>query len=123
MSLRQPKPENLAKLTPEQREVWDKWEIENEQMDKLIQQALDALAVGDQTTAVSIFNKLDELVPHLCEHGRSIWVSCAACEAIERTLFPDMYDVDGNRLPDQNDEKTQALENLHQSSRSRLDLN
>lgn len=93
-----PKPENLAKLTREQREVFDKWQEEGDKADTLMQSLLDALAVNDKIECARLANELDRLIPATCEHGRSVYLSCIACTEIEKTLFPEAYDADGNRI-------------------------
>jgi hypothetical protein len=115
-----PKPENLAKLTPEQRVIYDGWVREAEATDVLIQQALDALAVNNHQAAMETFAKLDTLIPHQCEHGRHVFLDCQACKEIERILYPDLYDADGNFLPNE-DEK--LYQTTLKKSVSNKDLN
>lgn len=97
--IRTPKPENLAKLTEEQRKVYDAWTEEQQKSNIIIEQALEALGRADSAAAQEHFKKLDDLIPSICEHGKSIWVECQACEDIQRTLYPEDYDTNGNALP------------------------
>lgn len=89
-----PRPENLAKLTPEQRKVYDSWEAEREITRPLMEQALAAHMIGDTATAKICYEKLERAVPNFCEHGRSIWGGCEECSEIERILYPDALDKD-----------------------------
>lgn len=98
MMSRKPKPENLAKLTEEQRKVYDAWIKENEASNVIIEQALEALGRADHEAAAGHFQKLDALVPNVCEHGNSIWVKCSECDSIWRTLFPEDFDTEGTLL-------------------------
>lgn len=95
-----PKPENLVKLTPKQKEIFDGWQKEAEASEVIIQQILNALAAGDQEKVQLLTKKLDDLIPHMCEHGHSIHLNCADCEEIERTLFPENYNADGTLMDD-----------------------
>jgi hypothetical protein len=98
--IRYPKPENLTKLTPEQRKVFDAWQEEAEKSDEIMQRLLNALAIDDRESVSACTQELEELIPHYCEHGRSVYSSCLACTEIEKTLFPDAYDANGNRIGD-----------------------
>lgn len=98
MKIRMPKPENLAKLTEEQRKVYQVWEKEQSQVNIIIEQALNALGCGDSNTASLHFNQLDNLIPSICEHGESVWIICAECDSIQKTLYPEDYDAEGNLL-------------------------
>ena len=95
---RTPKPENLAKLTPEQMQVYLAWQEEGEKSNVLMQQILDALANNDQELVHRLTMELDALIPFNCEHGRSVYGSCMACSEIERILFPEDFDVNGNKI-------------------------
>lgn len=95
---RNPKSENLAKLTPEQMQVYLAWQAEGEKADVIMQQILDALATNDQEAVHRLTLELDALIPVTCEHGHSVYLSCMACADIERTLFPEAFDADGNRI-------------------------
>jgi uncharacterized Ntn-hydrolase superfamily protein len=97
---RTPKPENLAKLTPEQRAVFDAWQREAEKSDVLMQGLLDALAANDKIALARITDELDRLIPVVCEHGHSVYLSCMECEEIERTVFPENFNAKGERLMD-----------------------
>lgn len=91
MENRTPKPENLAKLTPEQRNIFNKWEAEHVATVALMERSLDALARGDRETYSECVRQLDQLVPSVCEHNVSIWEECDDCDEIWKTLFPEEY--------------------------------
>lgn len=93
-----PKPENLAKLTSEQRKIYDTWEAEAILSDDLIEKALLALAGGDQVSAKAYFQQIEKTIPTICEHGKSIWDTCADCDAIEQIVYPEDFDENGIRL-------------------------
>ncbi len=98
MKRRIPKPENLAKLTPDQLEIYKNWEREIEQSEVILQGLLSALASNNLDEVRRLSNQLKELVPPNCEHGRSVYLSCQACDQIERTLFPESFNADGERI-------------------------
>jgi hypothetical protein len=108
----EPKPENLAKLTPEQRQVFDKWQEEGAKADAIMQNLLDAISVNDRETIDDLTQQLNDLIPFYCEHGRSVYSSCIACTEIEKTLFPDAYNANGDRIDD-----------LYSLDKSKADLN
>jgi hypothetical protein len=95
---RNPKPENVAKLTTEQRDVFDKWQDEDKRGDVIIQKILDAIKANDKETVIRLGEELDRLIPVICEHGHSIYLHCEACEEIEKIIFPEAYDTNGNRI-------------------------
>ena|SRR5271154_3498303 len=91
-----PRPENLARLTPEQRRIYDNWEAERAITQPLIEQALAAHKIGDMEAAKVCYEKLAKAIPNFCEHDRSIWGGCMQCSEIERILYPDPLD-EGSR--------------------------
>jgi hypothetical protein len=95
------KPENLAKLTPEQKKVYDAWVTEDEKANVIFQKMLDAISVNDGEMLRQLTIELAELIPAQCEHGRSIHKSCGACLEIEKILFPEDFDAEGNRLDEE----------------------
>jgi hypothetical protein len=95
------KPENIAKLTEEQRRIYDIWEKEHEATVILLEKAVSALESGDQITATVCFKELDKLIPNVCEHDRSVWDRCSDCVAIEKIVYPENYDDNGNLLSDE----------------------
>jgi len=96
--IRLPKPENLAKLTPEQRKVFDSWQAEAEQADVLLQQMLSAIADNDANRMNQLTLQLNELMPINCEHGHSVYLECAECDEIEKILYPEAFDAQGHRI-------------------------
>ena len=87
-----PKPENLAKLTPEQLKIYQGWVKEREDTNKLLDLALDFLGRGMGAAAKEAFVAVDNLIPDFCEHGTSIWEDCRSCDDIWRTLYPEQFD-------------------------------
>lgn len=100
MKRRIPKPENLAKLTPEQLEIYNNWEKESEQCDIIFQEILNALGANNLDEVKRLGEKIQEVIPAVCEHGKSVFGSCQACDEIERTVFPEFFDANGERIDD-----------------------
>lgn len=78
--------EQKAKLNPEQLAVAEKWEREKEERAAI----LDRMDAGeiDVREALRLMNEQSN---GMCEHDRSIWSPCAACDEIERLLYPEAY--------------------------------
>lgn len=91
--MRYPKPENIAKLSPEQLKVWEKWLAEGKAREAL----LDKLDAG-QVNIDEVSREILENNPEFCEHNRSIWSPCSACYEIDKILFPESFDEDGNHI-------------------------
>lgn len=77
---------NYDKLNPEQKVIADKWEEER----KVRQVLLDQLEDGT-ITFKQFVDKIEEISPSHCEHGRHIYKVCDACEEIERIIRPDLF--------------------------------
>lgn len=90
-------PEILAKLTPEQKELAEKWERERDELSALIDALEVADAAGNLEDHNRIFKQILDSGSDFCEHNRSIWSPCSACHELEMILYPDMFDQDGNR--------------------------
>lgn len=82
---------NISKLDKEDQLIAAKWERERDERGQLYHQLSDAHETGDQKKAQEILDKLCD-APWECEHGRHIVKHCVACEHIEKTLFPDMFE-------------------------------
>jgi hypothetical protein len=95
-----PKPENLAKLTVEQRQVYDCWVKEQQLMQPLIEQMSAALGRGDMAMVADCQHAMSKIIPERCEHDRSIFTHCEACRQIDATLFPEDYDGNGYLIDD-----------------------
>lgn len=93
-----PKPENLAKLTPEQLEVYKNWEKEMDQSEIILQKLLDALGSNNMEEVKRLGKEIQEVIPAVCEHGRSVFGSCLACDEIERIVFPETFNANGERI-------------------------
>lgn len=100
MKTRKPKPENVAKLTPEQQEIFRKWEEEHAATAVLIEKSLEALGRGDRQASDQYLNQIDKLVPSFCEHGVSIWSDCPDCDEIWKIVYPEEYGyLEGRAAP------------------------
>ncbi len=78
-------------LTPEQQAIVDRWEKEKQERQKcydLLQIAMDR---KDARLWHDIINKIEQITPSVCEHDRSIWSPCAACNEIERIIHPELF--------------------------------
>lgn len=97
--------EQKARLNPEQLAIAEKWEREREERDKLWKILISAQENKDQKLWEETLDSLQECAPSQCEHERSIWSPCVACDEIERLLNPEFYDENGDRLEDEEIEK------------------
>lgn len=85
-------PEQKARLNPEQLTIAEKWEREREERNVLIDKLEESEKTGDRKRFMEILDEMTEIGnPDFCEHERSIWKPCAACEEIERLLYPEFY--------------------------------
>lgn len=84
-------PEQKAKLTPEQLVIAEKWEKDREEMSRLIEQFTAATGKKDMKLWTDTMDKIVEITPSMCEHDRSLWSNCAACDEIERVLHPHLF--------------------------------
>lgn len=82
---------NISKLSEEDQAIAAKWEAEREGRDVLYKQLVDAGEARDKEKSKQIIEELCR-TPMECEHGRHIVKTCLACEHIERTLYPDMFE-------------------------------
>jgi hypothetical protein len=73
-----------AKLTPEQLVIAEKWEDERKQREALIEQV-----EAGTITIREFFDKSEAITPYHCEHDRSIWSTCIACDEIESIIRPE----------------------------------
>lgn len=80
--------EKLAKLDSSQKEIVLKREEKRKERFKLIEKVGDDVEVNQQ-----VFNALLNMDRDFCEHDKSIWLSCASCEEIDKLLFPELFDV------------------------------
>lgn len=98
--------EQKSRLNPEQLAIAERWEKEREDMGKVFEKLHAAMEAKDETLwHEALAEATEENIPSMCEHERSIWSPCAACDEIEQLLNPEFYDVDGERLPDEEIEK------------------
>lgn len=94
--------EQKARLDPEQLAIAEKWEVDREKLNSLFEQLARAVENNDDALWKKAQQNLrDNPTPSRCEHDRSIWSPCGACEEIEQLLYPEYYDENGDRLPDE----------------------
>lgn len=96
--MREDQRERLLALGEDQLAIAEKWEREKEAREPLFHE-LSQLAERNERF-FELVEKLSD-VPTMCEHDRSIWSPCAACEEIEQALNPEFYDENGERLDDE----------------------
>ena len=84
---------NLSKLDEEDQLIAAKWESERDERGRFFSEVADASDAGDLKKASELLQNLPR-TPMECEHGRHIVKTCMACEHIEKTLFPDMFEVE-----------------------------
>lgn len=92
--MRQAKPENIFKLTPEQMKIYQRWVDEDQLLHSLMERGFECLGAGNTAEADMLFEQAHNVLSPLCEHSRSIWSSCHACDEIEAILFPDLVEED-----------------------------
>ena len=78
--------EQKSRLNPEQLVIAEKWEREKEERSAI----LDKLDAGEINLKEAL-RLMDHQTNDMCEHDRSIWSPCGACNEIERLLYPDAY--------------------------------
>lgn len=90
------------KLTDEQQVVFDRWE-----RDKLrLRQTIELLFKKSEYSPDEykrLLNEIEADIVSQCEHERSIWKSCAACDEIEKIVYPELFDENGERKEDCDD--------------------
>jgi hypothetical protein len=108
------KKERVAQLNDEQRKIYQGWIEEEEKIQALTKKLMETAKTATLEEVEDIANQLDALVPNNCEHGRSIWSSCIACDKIEMILYPEFFDEDGVRKDDDECERiAQEIENAY----------
>lgn len=98
-------PEQIARLSPEQLAIAERWERERDELEHLVKQLQTAMQNKDEVLWKSLQDNVDKKRPTHCEHERSIWSTCCACNEIEHLLNPEWYDENGDRLSDEEIEK------------------
>jgi hypothetical protein len=84
-------PEQIARLTPEELVIAEKWEKEKEERDVVFNEMQAALKDNDLEGFQSAMDKMAEGLPIYCEHERSIWSGCMACDELEQKLYPEFF--------------------------------
>jgi hypothetical protein len=92
--------EQKAKLTPEQIVIAEKWMEEDEKIRTIYDKLFIAIEDNNEDDFHSLIEEISNTVPHICEHGKSIYDSCTACDAIEKVIRPELYDDNGDRIYD-----------------------
>lgn len=98
-------PEQKSRLNPEQLAIAEKWDQEKEEMDKVFEKLQRAIRESNNDLFQEALADSQANIKDRCEHDRSIWSSCAGCDEIEQLLWPEFYDENGDRLPDEEIEK------------------
>lgn len=87
-----------SKLTTEQLVIAEKWEAEHTKQIDLVHQLQLASDADDETECNRIMDLMRDNCPDVCEHGHSIWDTCMGCDDIEKILYPDLFDENGDRI-------------------------
>lgn len=85
---------NVGKLDEEDQAVARKWREERIARRKLIDKLGDVPKHDKEGYAKVLEEIASSSAKSYCEHERSIWKPCAACDHIERTLYPEMFPDD-----------------------------
>lgn len=83
--------EQKSRLTPEELVIAEKWEKEKEERDFLFNKIQEALSANASEAFFQAVDSLGDMQPTHCEHERSIWSRCSACDELERKLNPESY--------------------------------
>jgi hypothetical protein len=87
-----------AKLTPEQLVIAEKWEAERNERDKLYDIMIEAQKNGKQDIFEATCQKIIDITPEFCEHNHYILDDCSDCDALEKILYPEGFDDNGDRI-------------------------
>ncbi len=85
--------EQRARLNPEQLVIAENWERERDERLAFCDKMSEADAAKDTVAYKAAFEgylAVGAGATH-CEHERSIWSNCAACDEISRLLNPDLF--------------------------------
>lgn len=83
--------EQIARLTPEELVIAQKWELERETRLALVDAVQAAEKAGDLATADSILHQILDSCPNRCEHDRDIASPCLSCHILEKKLYPELF--------------------------------
>lgn len=98
--------EQRARLNPEQLLIAEKWEKEREDMGQVFEKLGLAMKNHDENLWKEALEESNiNPISSRCDHDRSIWSTCSACDEIEHLLNPEFYDENGDRLEDEEIEK------------------
>ena len=86
--------ERIERLNTEQHVIAMAREDERLTRSKL----LDKLDSNDPDVNQMVFDSLRDMVKDECEHGRSYVKRCIACAEIDHTMFPELFDEDGEPI-------------------------
>ena len=88
----------LAKLNHEQLIIVEKWEAEREERSRLIDLIAEAEKEGNEEVVDKLLHTIIDNTPDFCEHNRHIASPCCACNDIEKILYPELYDENGELI-------------------------
>ena len=83
--------EQKDRLTPEELVIAEKWEIEKAQQVIIFDEILAAIEANSMELVILATEKLGDLTPSQCEHGRHVMCGCMACDELERKVYPDSF--------------------------------
>jgi hypothetical protein len=88
--------EQKDRLTPEELIIAEKWDKEKDERDIIFEEIQAALAANAMEAFHLATDKLGDMQPSHCEHERSIWTRCGACDDLELKLYPEAFDKCSN---------------------------
>lgn len=91
-------PYRLLKLNDEQKDIVLKREEERQTRLKMYKKLGESNDIDERQ---QILDALRDLDLDRCEHDRSIWKSCAACDEIDKLMFPELFDENGDPIEDE----------------------
>lgn len=84
-------PEQIARLSPEELLIAEKWEKEKDERDIIFNDIQTALKANDVEAYQKAIDNLTKDLPTHCEHERSIWSRCGSCDDLEQKLYPEFF--------------------------------
>ena len=94
--------ERITRLNLEQQTIVQAREVARKERFKIIQKLSDPNA--DEETHHMVLNALRDGDSDNCEHWRPYCKHCIACGEIDGLMFPELFDKDGTRLDESEDD-------------------
>jgi hypothetical protein len=84
--------EQKLKLTPEELIIAEKWEREKEELANAYKMLSNLIKEPGNDAAYDFYSeKIAGITPSICEHGKSVFLKCEACNDLSIKLYPERY--------------------------------